>query len=320
MQYSKFAVDEKAFCMWEWDLHERNLAFINNIDPAYFEYVANTHRDAMKIDEQRQHAALSLRTAYSHGLETFFALLFATIQAPDCVIGWLHKYDIGDLRSLIEKVNKWQPIHSKLKIKPITWDVISNTVHESLSLEDKAKEEQIKVRYAREWGRLAADLSDVKMGLEYNSIKHGFRVKSGGFRLAVGLAGESGAAPEKMHLLGDSEFGSSFFIPEKIDTANKLNFRAKRHSINWKPEKLFYDLFFISASIKNVIAYLNVLNGVDAANVQFCWLNEETYAYLRESRKPTPGMTSTGFDHIITEEDIASFSKDQILSVYEIID
>jgi hypothetical protein len=41
MQYCKFAVDEKPFCVWEWDLRERNLEFINNLDPAYFSYLCS---------------------------------------------------------------------------------------------------------------------------------------------------------------------------------------------------------------------------------------------------------------------------------------
>ncbi len=89
MQYSKFVVDELPFCVWEWDLRDRNLEFINDFDPAYFKYLANVHRQSFETEEHKQHAGLSLRTSYVHGLETFFAILFATIQAPDCVIGWL---------------------------------------------------------------------------------------------------------------------------------------------------------------------------------------------------------------------------------------
>jgi len=31
---SRFAVDEKPYCAWEWDLPDRNLSFLNGIDPA----------------------------------------------------------------------------------------------------------------------------------------------------------------------------------------------------------------------------------------------------------------------------------------------
>jgi hypothetical protein len=43
MQHSKFAVENKPFCVLDWDLHEQNLGFINGVDPAYFEYLAQVY-------------------------------------------------------------------------------------------------------------------------------------------------------------------------------------------------------------------------------------------------------------------------------------
>ncbi|MBI4232065.1 hypothetical protein HY605_02435 [Candidatus Peregrinibacteria bacterium] len=317
IQYSKFAVDEAPFCVWEWDLHERNLAFINSIDPAYFAYLANTHGQCLETDAQKQHAALSLRTAYSHGLETLFALLFSAIQAPDCVIGWLHKYDVGDLRSLIKKVQTWQPILSNLEIKPITWETISDTIHIALSLEDKEKEKRVKSHFATAWRRFGSDLSDDKSGLEYNSIKHGFRARAGGFRVAIGIEDTPGvpAPPERMRSLGGSEFGSSFFIPEKISD-NKLHFRVRRHSRNWNPENFIYRLHLISLSLQNILSFLKVINGVDAATVKFSCPSDETH--FEEPWRSMAGVTSMGMDTIIMAGHIMPFSKDEILAVYKV--
>ena len=114
MQYSKFAVDDFAWCVWDWDIKQLNLNFINSIDAGYFEYLAQIY--VSSDDKHEQNAALALRAAYSHGLETLFAFLFATIQAPDCVIGWVHKYELSQIRSLLQKVNDRQRILSKLKI------------------------------------------------------------------------------------------------------------------------------------------------------------------------------------------------------------
>jgi len=316
MQYSKFAIDEAPFCVWEWDLHERNLAFINSIDPAYFAYLANAHGQGLETDGQKQHAALSLRTAYLHGLETLFALLFSAIQAPDCIIGWLHKYHVRDLRSLIKKVETWQPILSKLEIKPISWETISDTIHVALSLEDKEKEKRVKAHFATAWQRFASDLADDKIGLEYNSIKHGLRARAGGFRVAIGIEDTPGvpAPPERMHSLGGSEFGSSFFIPEKIGD-NKLHFRVRRHSRNWKPENFVYGLHLISLSLQNILSFLKVINGVDAATVEFSWPSDESH--FEESWRSVAGVTSMGMDTIIMPEHITPFSKDEILTVYK---
>lgn len=316
MQYSKFAVDEAPFCVWEWDLHERNLALINSIDPTYFAYLANVHGQGLETDDQRQHAALSLRTAYSHGLETLFALLFSAIQAPDCVIGWLHKYDVGDLRNLIKKVQTRQPILSKLESTPITWKTISNTIHIALSLEDKEKEARVKAHFATAWQRFASDLADNKSGLEYNSIKHGFRARPGGFRLAVGIETTPGvpAPPERMRSLGGSEFGSSFFIPEKINDY-KLHFRVRRHSRNWRPENFIYGLHLISLSLQNILSFLKVVNGVDAATVEFLWPSDESH--FQEPWRPVAGVMSMGMDTVIMPEHIKPFNKDEILGVYK---
>lgn len=316
MQYSKFAVDEEPFCVWEWDLHERNLAFINSIDPTYFGYLASVHGQGLETAEQKQHAALSLRTAYSHGLETLFALLFSAIQAPDCVIGWLHKYNVGDLRSLINKVQTWQPILSKLVIRPITWEAISNTIHIALSLEDTEKEAQVKAHFATAWRRFASDLADDKSGLEYNSIKHGFRATAGGFRAAIGIETTPGvpAPPERMHSLGGSDFGSSFFIPEKISDS-KLHFRVRRHSRNWKPENFIYGLHLISLSLQNILSFLKLINGVEAKTVKFSWPSDESH--FEEPWRPVAGVTSMGMDTGIITEHITPFSKDEILAIYK---
>src|SRR3989304_3703054 len=109
MQYSKFAVDETPWCAWEWDLKKQNLAFIEGVDPTYFEFLARVYVNLPDSDQEHK-AALALRTAYSHGIETFFALLFAAIQAPDCVIGWVHKYEIHHLKEPSRK-SKSEAIH-----------------------------------------------------------------------------------------------------------------------------------------------------------------------------------------------------------------
>ena len=75
MQYSKFAIDDKAWCLWDWDLAARNLNFLNSIDPTYFDYLARAHVNSIESDTDQHNAALALRMSYSHGLETFFAFL-----------------------------------------------------------------------------------------------------------------------------------------------------------------------------------------------------------------------------------------------------
>lgn len=101
MESTLFAVDEEPYCLWEYDTGERNLACLKGIDSQYFSFIAASNY-ALFVDEQSknlidgelsgdnlQRAALAMRTAYHHGLETFFTLVCAGIQAPLCVHAWI---------------------------------------------------------------------------------------------------------------------------------------------------------------------------------------------------------------------------------------
>jgi hypothetical protein len=330
MQYSKFAVDKKPFCVWEWDLRERNLEFINNLDPIYFNYLADIHRGSLENDGHKQNAALSLRTSYSHSLETFFSILFATIQAPDCIIGWLVKYQLQDLGNLVRKVQRGNFINSKLGIKPITWQTIAQKVLSFTSFADTTEQDnRIKEQFAAAWARFAYDFSDEEGAQEYNSIKHGFRIKTGGFHL--GIAREdtlSVPAPlERMQLLGGSDFGSSFFTPERIDHPKKADkdtrhfkchFRVRRNFRNWAPENSFFGLHLISISLQNILSFLKVFNGVNPKSIQIVWPSDE---FLFEAPwSVLPGTTSMNLDTVITKGDINPFTKEEILSIYPMDD
>ncbi|HEV7746101.1 MAG TPA: hypothetical protein VGO56_13965 [Pyrinomonadaceae bacterium] len=97
----RFAVNETPYCFWDLDVHGKNLEFVNKIDPKYFEHIADLHGELLEAD-QKQYAAAALRLAYSHGLETLFALLCPAVQAPDCVIGWFLKYRNSELLIRLE--------------------------------------------------------------------------------------------------------------------------------------------------------------------------------------------------------------------------
>jgi len=117
---SRFAVGETPYCVWEWDLTERNLEFIEGLKPELFAYLAEVHNREL-TGEQPQLAALALRALYSQGLETLFALLMATVQAPDCIVGWLPKYTLTQLRDLVRKISTTQSIFSKLPLHALSW-------------------------------------------------------------------------------------------------------------------------------------------------------------------------------------------------------
>src|SRR5262249_30177507 len=88
MNNVRFAINEEPHCIWGYDLHDRNEEFLRSLDPRFFEYAAKSYQ-ALSEGEDSMRAAMALRSAYSHGLETMFALLCAVVQAPDCVYGWV---------------------------------------------------------------------------------------------------------------------------------------------------------------------------------------------------------------------------------------
>lgn len=181
VQYGRFAINETPYCAWDVKLEKKNMDFLNSIDPLYFQHIANIHGQMLESDE-RQYAAIALRSAYGHGLESLFALLCATVQAPDCVIGWLLKYRNEDLFGLVRKIHEGRPVLTKLAVRPISWETLAEKIN-VFSTDDLGKDSRIRTAFADLWERFAIEFLDKKMGFEYNSIKHGLRVSMGGFYL-----------------------------------------------------------------------------------------------------------------------------------------
>jgi len=195
LQYCKFLVDEEPYCIWDWDLAQQNLDFIESMRPEYFDNVV-LHNVKQLEEKEKNFAALSIRLAYFHGMETFFSLICATLQAPGCVVGWLQKYKPSRLRKMIIDINSnsGQNIKTKKGLHQFSWDMLSNTFN-SFKLEDREKEKEIKVRFGEFWKRLAEEFVDEKLSAEYNSLKHGLRIKPGGFHMAFGIEKEFGVSP-----------------------------------------------------------------------------------------------------------------------------
>lgn len=345
-QYQLYVVGDRPFCYWDSDIAQKTASFLESLDPAYFESMANVFipyiEETQSIEEitflQRlvervksifatnpnqpecnpQHAALALRMIYSQSLETLFALICGALQAPLCVHAWLLNYRPSELRQLLQNINQRQPFMWQLRASTPSWDAVSDFIHMSLMLDDKVKEASIKKGFSQFWSQLASDFIKQDFTDEYNSIKHGLRVKSGGFSLAIGREDVPGvhAPAERMQLIGKSNYGSSFNVLEKI---GKYDFhqQSKRSSRNWSPTDFAWALHLVSTSISNVIACLRVLSGTPADQVKFHWPSDlET---LSEPWKRTRklGVTSmTGFGNNIHPVLIKSFTREEILSNY----
>lgn len=318
-QYGFFLVGKRAFCLWDQDIKKLNSNFLSGIDPEYFEYLADTNFE--KIGDERedihQHAALAIRTAFSQGLETFFAMIFASIQAPHCVPAWMNLYKNSELYDLVCKVNSYERILSLLKEQVVSWENLSNVVHASLILEDKEKETSIKEGFGNLWSRFATIYLQDGFSEEYNSIKHGLRVRSGGFSFAMGAEDKPGvpAHPERMVLMGKSKFGTSYYNVGEIDDF-KRHVQITRNSRNWDPEDMVWGLKLISISISNIVSALKIFNGTKPDEVQFHWPNDLEVFKEPSKRTQSLGVASSGFKIIIPKEVVTDFSKEEITQKY----
>ena len=199
-----------------------------------------------------------------------------------------------------------------------SWKVISDYVHMSLILEDKEKEKKVKEGFSKFWQRLAREYIKQDFTDEYNSIKHGLRIKSGGFSLAIGKEDVPGkpAPPEKMNLVGRSQYGSTYNVIKNIgETKNHL--QVMKSSRNWSPIDITWALHIISMSITNIINALKILNGDDATAVKFSWPSDLDTFEEPWKRSKKLGVTSmTNFGVIIHPELITEFEKSEINSFY----
>ncbi len=261
-----FVVDEKPYCLWDIDIPARNRELLQKIDPEYFRHVADNNFDLLeklqdKNDPSRQHAATSLRIGYSHALEVLFSLLAATIQAPECVVGWLLKYRPGDIPKIVKKISNNQPLLSNFDPTPRGWREVAEIVFSPA----KGTEQYnlLIEKFSALWKRFANEFLDSDFQDEYNNAKHGFRAKAAGFFLVID--GTTHA---------NSEFGMSYFKDEKIDN---LNFIIHHHGNNWHPLNYAYALDLISTSLANIIGFLRLTNGVDFKELSVVYPDDPAY-------------------------------------------
>ncbi|HKJ37489.1 MAG TPA: hypothetical protein VJ972_01840, partial [Anaerolineales bacterium] len=194
---------------------------------------------------------------------------------------------------------------------------LSNIVHESLILDDKEKEASIKSGFGSLWSQFATIYLQDGFSKEYNSIKHGLRIRPGGFSFAMGAEDKPGihARPERMVLIGKSEFGTSYMNIEGIANS-KRHIQITRNSRNWDPEDMAWGLKLISISISNIISSLKIFNGNKADEIQFHWPNDLDAFKEPVKRTKSLGVTSAGFKTTISKEVVSDFPKEEIIEKY----
>jgi hypothetical protein len=311
MQYCIYKVDDRPYCCWEDNLIKRNLEFINSIDTSYFRYTANIH--ATNLDsENKQNAAFALRQIFHHVLETMFTIICASLQAPKCIYGWIQKSEIGDVRKIIKSINRNDEVFNVIGLSNITWEKYFDEIFYVKS-NPNVNIKEISNSFAKFLNNISSDFLDDYCIKEYNSFKHGFRLRPGGFKFAIGPQKEKDqvADPKDMMLIGNSVFGSSFFTLEKInDLTSKSypHYQSRYHALNWYPENLIPAINTSSFVIENILAFLRIRNGVNSVEYK----TPEDLHYLELPWQKLEGMMNMNFDIEITKEMIDHFTKDEI--------
>lgn len=316
-EFRFFGLGTDGECVWGWDLQEREKIFINGVDEKYFDYVAK--KFIADLDgESAQHAATAIRASYALCLETLFTLVGSCMQAPGCAAAWSLKAWPKHIRLVCNSLRQgyWN--------LPTPWNINSHNF-------DFLKFSQMLIQYTK-WSEsehdntakifsdllimLCDEYLDEKNSQEYNSIKHGFRARSGGFRLSVGIETTPGspAPPERMKSMGGSDFGSSFYYAASIfgeKEKNSRNFSLRRRAINWSPDDLCGRISLASLLIANMKSFLHIANGAKPSTVEFHRLIDEG-AYTIPWQK-SPSVTSIDLDLVVSPENVTPFNKDQIL-------
>lgn len=261
-------------------------------------------------------AATALRAAYLHGLETFFYLLGAAVQAPGCLPGWVHRARPHEVRTFVRRVHSHQVAKCRLLPSAVTWSSLAKLVHGNIAKAEDRKRE-IQRRFGVLWERFAKDFLDELFLAEHNSFKHGFRSRAGGFVLQVGIEPAHGVAPpqSQMQTMGGSAFGSSFFVlqpivgspvPTKIDR----HFYLAKQNLNWRPEAMFEALQLLSMSVNNLLSFLKTTHGRPGTEQTF--LNPEDLAFFDRPWQRSTGTTSLRMDLPVEEPQIRRFTNDQL--------
>lgn len=311
-----FLIDETPFALWSLDPQQENLRFLDGIRPGYFSFLARLHGAVLHTQgetpagEDRQYAATALRNAYAQGLETLFALLGAALQAPDAPAGYVLKYR-DELPSVVRKISGGGDLKTMFRLGALSWQAVAELTVPDLGDADRRRMNV--AGFARVWSLLAQDYLSERRSQEHNSIKHGLRVRMGGFQLAIGLPGEGDPA-EAVHPIGGSEFGASFAVPARL-MDDRLNLYLHEVSTNWNIEQMVYGLELITFSIRNILAFLKLHLGADPATLEVFLANDP--AAFEFPRTPQVGVSSFAHTPTLQVEPGALLTRAQVMAWYD---
>lgn len=310
MRGTIFVVNDEPYCLWAIDLPERNKEFLRGVDVAFFSFVQQTYLSA--DDEKR--AVVAMRLLLHHATETLFSFLGAFIQAPDCTFAWISKCTTGDLRKLIQKINSGQAgTYNLLQQDQISWKSVSERVFAAYLPGSDRQKNSIQL-FADFWQRMAREMLNETLIDEYNSMKHGFRVNSGGFTLSAGIERDYGVEADaaEMSVMGHSPYGIKFFkILQVFSDKKSRSLKSVRTCVNWSIEQVSLTLQLVGMSITNVVSALKIANGFPASDCKFERPAED--GDFDRSRGVSLGLNNLTIDHIIDEGNCRPVTKEELI-------
>jgi hypothetical protein len=311
MQSSIFTVNDSPYCLWEADVADRNRAFLDGLDPEYFAYLLNTYIET----EDEKRSLVALKIGLHHSVEALFSLLGAFVQAPDCAYAWIAKCSNADLRTFVDRVTRGDAsLISKLPLPAITWESVAKAVFNTYQPGTERQAQTVE-RFASLWHSLSHEFLDRSATDEYNALKHGFRIRPGGFVLSVGAEHTHGVPPpdSEMQLIGKSGLGATFLKIENM-AGGRLgpHIRSRQTSVNWSAERVILQFQLVGMSINNVVSALKVCNGYPAGTCKF--LRPQEDADFDKPWQYGVGVTSANFDFILDEDRLPPVTKVELLA------
>lgn len=304
-------IDDNPMVFWDRDNSRTQVDFLKSIDPTYFRYLASIHESQLE-GEDGLSAAVALRVTYSHAVESLFAFIGAAIQAPRCPAGWLLMYKNADLKNLIEKISDREPFLSKWNLERAGWREVAGVVLPWSTDDDDGNE--LRDASTRFWKSLAHEIVDKSFTDEYNSLKHGLRVRSGEWFLNIGAEDVPGTPPppERMRQMASSRFGSNYLraLPLK-----KYHWSFEDQRVNWNPAVFARRIPLVVDGIDNVLTLLKNIHGVPLEELSVSFITHEAVSQALTDTDHSSSM-KFAFRHRIDPETIASPTREDILEAY----
>jgi len=290
------------------------------MDPEYFLFAAEKFRNSLN-GEDDQKAALAIRNIYHHSLETLFTLICATIQAPYCIYGWMNMAKIGDVRAVLKLIGSNKKFYNFLAMEFVDWQSFAEKIF-LIDTINKINQKVIELAsmYSKLWSSMCNQYLNDHSIKEYNSIKHGFRSKPGGWRFSFGPinTGNNTSPKKEMFSFGDTKYGSSFHVIKAINglPEKDCNIQASKYSVNWDPVALLNDIKLVSISIHNILTFLKIAHDVDPLKVTF--LAPDNLRFFEEHQKSVVKTSYMKLSMELSNHNIKKFTKEELENMMQV--